>query len=97
MSHSHKNGESTKSSDITQITKHCEKVYNEIVFGLINVGIYDIPDEGIRKFKIIMNLYRDHGREFDGEVYLASQDRTLIYRLYNTTKKRSVAYIKGQK
>jgi len=68
-------------------------IYNEVAFGLINLDIWNIEDQGMKKFKIMMKLYLDHGKEFNGEIDLESLDRKLIYNLYNDRRKKTVAYL----
>lgn len=77
----------------SELKNHRNTVYNDIAFRLMEVGIWDIPDEGIKKFKIMIGLYRDHAREFSGSIYMPTQERYLNYRLYNDKSKRSVAFI----
>lgn len=60
---------------------------------------YDLPD--LKRFKVMMKLYVDYGKEFSGEIELnlpgthKDNVRKLIYRLWNDRNKKTVAYITG--
>jgi hypothetical protein len=63
------------------------------MFTLLNLEIWDIEDKNMQKFKIMMNLYRDNGIEFSGELEIYKLERKLIYSLYNDRNKKTVAYL----
>jgi hypothetical protein len=84
--------------------KQRENTYNEVMIGLMRIqvwqdrsdSLWDLDDSNIKRFKIMMNLYRDHGKEFSGELEIKPMKRKLIYNLSNNQKKKTVAYISGE-
>ena len=68
-------------------------LYIEIMLKLDELKLWDLSDRGIKRFKVIMNLWRDTGREFNGEVDISSEKRTIIYKFYNTRGKKTNVYI----
>jgi hypothetical protein len=77
------------------------QIYNEIVFALMGLKVYknkdiyiwDLDEPDMKRFKIMLKLYRDHGREFSGDFVIKAQKRKMIYNLYNNKEKKSTAYI----
>lgn len=77
------------------------KIYNEIVFALMEMKVYknkdiyiwDLDEPDIKRFKIMLKLYRDHGREFSGDFIIKAQGRKMTYNLYNSRGKKSTACI----
>jgi hypothetical protein len=69
------------------------KIYFEVVFSLMGLEIWELEDESIKKFKIMLKLYLDYGKEFSGELEIKSIDRKLIYNLHNDRNKKTVAYL----
>ncbi len=88
-------------------TAERNKIYLEVATKLMDMKIYqgceesyfDLPE--LKRFKVMMKLYVDYGKEFTGEVELnlrgTHQDnsRKLIYRLYNDRNKKTVTFITG--
>lgn len=68
-------------------------IYLEIMSSLSKLEIWDIDDESMKKFRIMMKLYVDYGQEFSGELDIASVGRRLIYNLYDDRNKKTVAYL----
>jgi hypothetical protein len=68
-------------------------LYLEIMFKLEEIKIWNSGDPGMQRFRIMMKLWKDHGKEFEGDVNLETEGRKLIYKLYNDKNKRTVAYI----
>ena len=73
------------------------KIYFEVMLALMNLQIWDLNDESMQKFRIMMKLYLDHGKEFSGELEIESIERKLIYNLYNDRRKKTVAYLSGDR
>jgi hypothetical protein len=77
------------------------QIYNEIIFGLMSMKVYkrenmtvwDLDEPEMKRFKIMLKLYRDHGKEFSGEFVLKTMKRKMIYNLYNNFQKKTCAYI----
>lgn len=77
------------------------QIYNEIVFALTemkvykkkNITIWELDEPDLKRFKIMLKLYRDYGKEFNGEFVINAQKRKMIYNLYNTKNKTTNAYI----
>lgn len=87
---------------VGQTLEQREQVYREIYLGLLANGLLDgIGSAGpgktghaeIERFKVMLRLYRDHGREFSGHFDLESIGRRFIYSLVNDRRKRSIAYL----
>src|SRR5438874_7677884 len=73
------------------------KIYFEVMIGLMNLNIWDLNDESMQKFRVMMKLYLDHGMEFSGELNIDSIERKLIYNLYNDRNKKTVAYLSNDR
>jgi hypothetical protein len=83
------------------------KIYLEVATKLMDMKIwegceesyFDLPE--LKRFKVMMKLYVDYGKEFTGELELnlpgtyKDNSRKLIYRLYNDRTKKTVTYITG--
>ena len=80
--------------DLTPLTRQDRvDLYIEIMLKLEELKLWNSTDRGIKRFKVIMNIWRDTGREFNGEVDISSEKRTIIYKLYNTRGKKTNVYI----
>lgn len=70
-----------------------EKIVSEVVFKLVSMDIWNLPDVGMQRFRIMLEIYKKYGKEFEGEEPLPSQGRKIIYHLHNNRNKKTVAYI----
>ena len=68
-------------------------IYLEIMSALSKLEIWDLNDESMKKFRIMVKLYVDYGMEFSGELDIERVGRRLIYNLYNDRNKKTVAYL----
>lgn len=81
-------------------------IYMEIVTKLMEVeannggkkiSLWELDTAEMKKFKVILNLYKDTGREFSGDIDFACIGRKLIYTLYNDRSKKTTAYLSEDK
>lgn len=85
------------------------KVYLEVVTGLMNMKVWqgrdesfwDLPDPNIKKYKIMLKLYLDYGKEFSGDFDIdipgTNTTQKLTYALYNDRNKNAVTYVSEPK
>lgn len=79
------------------------RIYLEVVTGLMGVKVdnknylWDLSDPAMKRFRVMMKLYLDYGKEFSGELDIESIGRKLIYTLYNDRSKKTVAYLSQDK
>jgi hypothetical protein len=80
-------------------TDERNKIYLEIATGLMGVkmengcSIWEHNVPGVNRFKVMIKLYRDYGKEFSGELEIEGLDRKLIYGLHNDRSKKTTAYL----
>ena len=96
----------TKHSNNRPLTlEERNQIYNEIIFGLMGMKVYkyeqitvwDLEDPELKRFKIMLKLFRDHGKEFSGEFTIQTMKRKMIYNLHNNYAKKTTAYISKYK
>ena len=76
-------------------------IYNDVATQLMGMKIYegndlcvwDLTDPDMKRFKIMMNLYRDTGKEFVGDIEIKAMGRKLVYKLYNDKKQKTTVCI----
>lgn len=92
----------TKSNNRPLTQQERNNIYNEIILSLSCMKVYkfeeltvwEIDDEpDMKKFKIMLKLFRDYGKEFTGQFIIKKMKRKLIYNLYNNFSKKTTAYI----
>jgi len=94
-----------KSNNRPLVPKERNQIYNEIIFGLMGMKVYkneqitvwDLNDPELKRFKIMLKLFRDHGKEFKGEFIIQEMKRKMIYELHNNFAKKSTTYISKYK
>ena len=77
------------------------QIYNEIMFGLMNMKVYkhetitiwELEEPNMKRFKIMLKLFRDHGKEFKGEFVVETIKKKMCYNLCNNFQKKTTAYI----
>lgn len=71
-------------------------VYMDLVCKMIDYGLWDLNEDDIKRFKIMMKLYLDYGKEFTGEFRINKTGQRLIYEFHNTNKKKTTVYVSSK-
>ncbi len=83
------------------------RIYLEIATALMSTPIWtgrddtwwDSQDANMKRFRVMLKLYLDYGKEFSGDLAIVDKvgtlehHRTLIYQLYNDRNKKTTAYL----
>jgi hypothetical protein len=75
---------------MAKVLTHDERnyIYNQLIFQLVTLELYDSELESIKKLKLMAKLYKDTGMEFKGELFLP-YNKTITYEFYKDHGKKT--------